>query len=204
MVGFIWGSGVEGGRKGKVGESGDGGTDESENIIWRNVSRNLELDCQQLIEHPFAPIEEHLLEGYWRDNSYTKWHLRRGRPRGWGDPRVAYRGLDRFPASLPEASGLVKLTNRGQARWWVQGDGSKMICGKVKVIYGGCRYKFSTCVDGSNMMYGKWKWDVEAADKKFSLTLDHATPGSPQPVRARSHLRAGEEKPNQPERGGSK
>ena len=82
MVGFIWGSGVEGGRKGKVGESGDGGTDESKNIIWRNVSRNLELDCQQLIEHPFAPIEEHLLEGYWRDNSYTKWHLRRGRPRG--------------------------------------------------------------------------------------------------------------------------
>ena len=36
--------------------------------------------------------------------------------------------LDRFPASLPEASGLVKLTSRGQAE--VQGDGSKMICGK--------------------------------------------------------------------------
>ena len=34
------------------------------------------------------------------------------------------------------------------------------------------------------------------------MTLDHATPGSPQPVRARSHLRAGEEKPNQPEKGG--
>ena len=35
---------------------------------------------------------------------------------------------------------------------------------------------------------------MEAADKKFSLTLDHATPGSPQPVRARSHLRAREKK----------
>ena len=46
---------------------------------------------------------------------------------------------------------------------------------------------------------------MEAAEKfsagyKFSLTLDHATPASPQPQQARSHLGKGETKTNQ--RGG--
>ena len=54
--------------------------------------------------------------GIWEGETHTKWPLRRGRPRGGGDPRVACRGQ----------AGVLD-------------DGSKMMCGKVKVKCGGCR-----------------------------------------------------------------
>ena len=45
--------------------------------------------------------------GIWEGETHTKWPLRRGRPRGGGDPRVACRGQ----------AGVLD-------------DGSKMMCGK--------------------------------------------------------------------------
>ena len=46
----------------------------------------------QLGEHRFVPVEEQLLEGFGRDQlKYQVASSVEGRPKGGGDPRVAYR-----------------------------------------------------------------------------------------------------------------